>query len=168
MRYELDLIYELCREIGLSARMLAGRLRYAPYAGCQRVEVDLGQGAVLCFQNSDHEPDCLIGFLTLGPCGAANDNRNAEDYEFGGVDWHTHFDHLTFTDARGYYVKLDYLDLVVGLKEGRILICEREVEGRTADRSLIHSEYADFRYHQEGERIVVRRAVTHPAETSRT
>ena len=174
MRYELDLIHELCREIGLSARMVAGRLRYAPYAGCHRVEVDLGQGAVLCFQNSDHEPDCLIGFLTLGPRGGANDNRSAEDYEFTGVDWHTHFGKFTFTDARGHYVELDYLDLAVGLKEGRVLVCEREVEGRTADRLrwptrwLIHSEYADFRDLQEGERIVVRRAVTHPAETSRT
>ena len=45
MRYELNLIYQLCREIGWSARMVAD----------QRVGVDLGQGAVLCFQNSEHE-----------------------------------------------------------------------------------------------------------------
>ena len=156
MRYELDLIYELCREIGLSARMVAD----------QRVEVDLGQGAVLCFQNPEHEPDGIMGFPALG---GANDNRNAEGEEFSGMYfWHAHGNHLTFADGRGYYVKLDYLDLVVGLKEGRVLICEQEVEGRTVDRWLIHSEYTDFRDLQEGERIIVRRAVTHPAETSRT
>jgi hypothetical protein len=43
------------------------------------------------------------------------------------------------------------------------------VEDRTLDRLLTHSEYNDeFKYLQGGERIVVRRAVTHPAEGSRT
>jgi hypothetical protein len=43
------------------------------------------------------------------------------------------------------------------------------VEHRTVDRWPTHSEYNDeFNYLQGGERIVVRRAVTHPAEGSRT
>ena len=165
MRYELDLIYQLCHEIGLLARMVADQRVGAN----QRVEVDLGQGAVLCFQNSEHEADCLIGFLHDRIAEGEEfhqDNRNAEGYEFPGIDWHAH-GNLTFADARGYCVKLDYLDLVVGLQEGRVLICEREVEGRTY-RWLIHSEYTGFRDIQAGERIIVRRAVTHPAETSRT
>jgi hypothetical protein len=53
MRYDLELAHTLCREIGLSARVAAG----------DRVEVDLGQGAILCFQNADRDEDCLIGFL---------------------------------------------------------------------------------------------------------
>jgi hypothetical protein len=127
MRYDLDFVSQMCRECGLSARM-----------DDQRIEVDLGQGAILCFQNAVLDEDCLIGFL--------------------GTPWHYHGD-CVFADARGYHVELDYLDIIVALKEGRVLVCERQVEGRTVDRWLIHSKYNDeFEYIQEGEQIVVRRA----------
>ena len=129
MRYDLNLVYDLCRETGFSVRM----------AGDQRVEVDLGQGAVLCFKNAEREEDSLIGFL--------------------GTAWHVH-DRLVFVGARGHYVELDYLDLIVGLKEGRVLVCELEFESRTVDRWLTHSEYNDeFKQLEDGERIVVRRAM---------
>ena len=136
MRYDLELITQLCREVGLSARTEAG----------QRVDVDLGQGAILCFQNAEREEDCLIGFLRM--------------------PWHTH-DDLMFADGRGNYVELDYLNLLTGLKEGRVLVCEREVAGRTVDRWLVHSEYNDeFKYLAEGERIIVRRPTIQTAETN--
>src|SRR6478736_126227 len=107
MRYDLDLVDQLCREIGLLVHM-----------DIDRVEIDLGRGAVLCFENAEREQDCLIGFL--------------------GMPWHTH-DNLMFADARSD-IELDYLDLLTGLKEGRVLVCEREVEGRTVDRWLVHNE----------------------------
>ena len=98
--------------------------------------------AVLCFQNAEKDEDCLIGFK--------------------GTPWHTH-DNLMLADAHGNYVELNYLDLVTGLKEGRVLVSEREVDGRLVDRWLIHSEFNDeFRYLEEGERIVVRRATARP------
>lgn len=53
MRYDLDLIGTLCDEIGLSTRMKTD----------QRIEIDLGEDAILCFQNAAREEDCLIGFL---------------------------------------------------------------------------------------------------------
>ena len=138
MRYDLELITQLCREIGLSALTEVD----------QRIEVDLGQGAILCFQNADREEDCLIGFA--------------------GTPWHTH-DNLMFDGARGYYIELDYLNLLTGLKEGRVLVCEREVKGRTVDRWLIHSEYNnEFKYLEEDERIIVRRATIQVAEINRT
>ena len=138
MRYDLDLVNQLCREIGLPASMNTD----------SRVEIDLGRGAVLCFQNEEREEDCLIGFL--------------------GMAWHTH-DDLMFVDARGNYVNLDYLNLLTGLKEGRVLVCEREMQGRTLDRWLVHSEYNDeFKYLEEGERIIVRRATIQAAETNNT
>jgi hypothetical protein len=137
MRYDLDLIRQLCSEVGLSV-----------LAGDRRVEVDLGQGAVLCFQNAEREEDCLIGFLD--------------------TPWHTH-DNLMFTGARGHYIELDYLDLVVALREGRVLVCERFVDGRVADRWLIHRDYNDeFKYMEEGEQIVVRRATTNAARTQQS
>ncbi|MBR0827465.1 hypothetical protein JQ596_18220 [Bradyrhizobium manausense] len=128
MRYDLDLVNQLCREIGLVVRL----------DNDHRIEVDLGRDAVLCVENAEREEDCLIGFL--------------------GMPWHTH-DNLMFADARGNYIELDYLDLLTGLKEGRILVCEREAKGRTVDIWLVHSEYNDeLKYLEEGERIIVRRA----------
>jgi hypothetical protein len=111
MRYDLELVSQLCREIGLSAR--AGE--------DQCVEVDLGHGAILCFQNAERVEDCLVGFPDIG--------------------WHFH-DNLLFADAHGG-IEFDYLDLLTGLKEGTVLICELEVDGRTRYRQLIHSEYND-------------------------
>jgi hypothetical protein len=129
MRYDLDLVNRLCREIGLIVvRQDADR----------RLEIDLGRNALLCFQNAEREEDCLIGVV--------------------GVPWHVH-DNLMFVDARGNYIELDYLNLLTGLKEGRVLICERELNGQTVDRWLVHSEYNDeFKYLNEDERINVRRA----------
>jgi hypothetical protein len=128
MRYDFALVRQLCREIGLIVRLDTNH----------RIEVDLGRDAVLCFQNAEHEEDCLIGFF--------------------GMPWHVH-DNLIFVDARGNYIEIDYLDLLTGLKEGRILVCEREVKGRTVDIGLVHSEYNDeLKYLEEGERIIVRRA----------
>jgi hypothetical protein len=107
------------------------------------VKVDVGEGTVLCFKNAESEDDCLIGFE--------------------GTPWHTHGD-LMFADARGNYVELDYLELVVSLKEGRVLICERQVDGRIVDQWLIHHEYNDeFKDIQAGERITARRAIACPA-----
>lgn len=66
-----------------------------------------------------------------------------------------------FADARGYCVELDYLDVVVGLKDGRVLICEQLMQDRITDRWLTHHECNDeFKYLKEDERLVVRRAMT--------
>ena len=130
MRYDLELVSQFCREIGLLASPPSGQV----------VEVDLGQGAVLYFENAAHaEDDCAIGFV--------------------GVASHFHGD-PSFMDARGNHIEMDYLDLLIGLKDGSVLICELEVDGRTSERWLIHSKYNDeFGYMQEGERIIVRRAI---------
>jgi hypothetical protein len=128
MRYDLDLLSDFCREIGLAARLTDE----------QSLEVLMGDGAILCFQNDDREEDCLLGFL--------------------GTPWHTHWD-LTFANAQGCHIEVDSLDLLTGLKSGQVLICERHVAGQPLDRWLIHSEYNDeFQYLGETERITVRRA----------
>lgn len=128
MRYDLDLVNQLCREIGLIVRL----------HNEHHIEVDLGRDAILCVQNAEREEDCLIGFF--------------------GMPWHTH-DNLMFADAHGNYIELDYLDLLTGLEDGRVLVCEREVKGQTVDIWLVHSEYNDeFKYLEESERIIVRRA----------
>ena len=128
MRYDINVIHELCGEIGLSSRM----------EGDERVEIDLGLGAVLCFLNDEKDDDCLMGFLD--------------------VPWHTHGG-MMFADAQGYFVELEYLDVVIGLKDGHVLVCELIVNDRVVDRWLTHYKCNDeFGYMEVGERIVVRRA----------
>jgi hypothetical protein len=143
MSYDLDQLQQLCREIGLPARII----------DVHRLGIDLGEGAVLCFQNAESEADCLIGFPA--------DVR-------GTFAWHLH-DPIQFGDHRGY-IELCYLDLVVALKEGRLLVCERQTDGQVVDRWLAHHEYIDanfdFQQLEEGERIIVRRATTNVGRTS--
>lgn len=62
MRYDLDLLNEFCRELGLSSRL----------TGTSSLEVSLGHETVLCFQNAELDEDCLMGFV--------------------GTPWHTHGD----------------------------------------------------------------------------
>jgi hypothetical protein len=92
MSYDLNLVQQLCREIGLSAQTI----------DIHHLGVDLGEGAVLRFQNAQSEEDCLVGFPA--------DVR-------GKYAWHIH-DPIQFGDHRGY-IQLCYLDLIVALKEGR-------------------------------------------------
>jgi len=139
MSYDLNLVQQLCREIGLSARII----------DVDHVDVDLGEGAVLRFQNAEREADCLIGFPT--------DVR-------GKYAYHLH-DPIQF-GVHGGSIEVDYLDLVVALKEGRVLVCERQMDDRIVDRWLAHHEYIDFQQLEEGEHIIVRRATTNVGSTS--
>jgi hypothetical protein len=138
MRYDFDLICQLCGELGLSAHLRDERC----------VEVDLGPSGLLCFQNAEDDKHCLIGFR--------------------GTPWHTH-DDLTFVDGRGHYIELDYLDLLTGLADGRVLVCERLQEGKLLDRWPIHRGYNDvFKYMDAGEQITVRRVVTNAPHASQS
>jgi hypothetical protein len=129
MRFDLDLVAQLSHEVGLWACTISD----------QRVDVDLGHGTILTFQNDERDEHCLFGILDS--------------------PWHVH-DKLMSADPRGYHVELDYLDVLTGLAEGRILICEQQSDGKTLEISLIHSEYNDeFRHLAENERLIVRRAV---------
>ena len=129
MRYDLDTLEEFCGEIGLDAQM----------ADNLSLQVLLGGGAVLCFQNAARDEDCLVGFLDC--------------------PWHFHGDDLEFSDHHGHFVVLDLLNLLSGLCSGDVLICEHEVSGRLADRWLVHKIYNDELEHLKlGERLIVRRA----------
>jgi hypothetical protein len=128
VRYDLKLVHELCGELGLRSQVIPG----------DSVEVDLGGEAVLCFINSEHEKDCLVGFKD--------------------TPWHFH-DGLCFADARGHVTELNYLDVLTALKEGKVLVCEQRKSGSLTDRSLVHSEFNDeLRYMQDGDELRIWRA----------
>jgi len=128
MRYEADLIQELCRSLGFPTAAVP-----------DGVDVELDDGAVLEFVNADREDDSLVGFE--------------------GGQWHFHGD-LVCSDGRSK-VELGYLDLLTGLADGTVLICESWVGGELRDRSLVHRDLVDgFRFLEPGEEIRFRRART--------
>lgn len=130
MRYELELIHQLSSELELPCNVTD-----------ERAEVTLGQGVVLCFQNSERQEDCLIGFK--------------------GTPWHAH-DDIAFEDGLGNSIELNYLDLVSGLKDGSVFICERWKDREAIDRWLIHRDCNDLKnelkYMSEYEELRVFRA----------
>ena len=127
MRYDLTLIHELCGEIGLPSTLRSP----------EELAIELAGGVVLCFQNSDKEEDCLVGFE--------------------GTPWHTH-DDFQFADHHGYHISMNYFDVVAAIPEGKILVGELWNCDRLVDRWLIHRDYVDeFRHMEEGDEVRIRR-----------
>ena len=101
------------------------------------VEIESRGGAILLFQNYESEDDCAIGFTT--------------------TTWHAHGD-LMFVDGRGNYVEVDSLDILTGLKNGSLLICELWRDDQLCDRWLIDRDYHDELKHLgKGEKIKIYR-----------
>jgi len=100
------------------------------------VLVELETGVELVFLNWPDEDDCLMGI--------------------SGTDWHTHGS-LTCADRHGHYVELTYLDVLTGLADGTVLLCELWRSDGLADRWIGHKDFLDdFRYMEKGEEIRVR------------
>jgi hypothetical protein len=51
MRYDLELVFQLCQEVGLPAT-----------SSPDEVEIELAAGVILVFQNAERDSDCLVGF----------------------------------------------------------------------------------------------------------
>lgn len=101
------------------------------------IDLVLEPGVVLVFQNLSGPNDSLVGFEGFG--------------------WHFH-GALQCSDKHGHFVELSYLDIITGLADGTVLVCELVVDGRPRDRWLVHRDYLDeFRYMDAGEEIRVRR-----------
>ena len=127
MRYDLDMIGDLCRELGL--RTVA--------RSSNEVAVELEEGVVLRFVNGEREEDSLVGFE--------------------GGEWHYHDDFMC-SDRHGFHIELGYMDVLTGLADGEVLLCEQWVRGELRERSLVHRDYVDeFRYMEEDEEIRIRR-----------
>lgn len=138
MKYDLDLIQELCSELSLR---VAAR-------SSNKVAVELDEGTVLIFINAELEEDSLIGF------------------EGGG--WHYH-DDLTCWNGHGSSIELDYFDVLTGLADGSVLICERWADGQLHERTLVHRDYVnEFRFLRVGEEIRIRRAPSPKTTTEKS
>jgi hypothetical protein len=124
MRYDLELVFQLCQEIGLRATSSA-----------DEVAIELAAGVRLLFRNAERDVDCLVGFE--------------------GTNWHCHGG-FTFIGGHGYYIEMDYLNVVTGLADGTVLVCERTKLNEVTDRWLIHKDFnSEFQYMNLGEHITV-------------
>ncbi len=101
-----------------------------------RLEVELLPGAILCFVNLDPPGDSLIGFKDS--------------------PWHVHGG-FVFSDGR-HYIEATAEEMVLGLADGSVLVCERWENGEFRERWLEHREYlTELSKLQAGEEIRVGR-----------
>lgn len=106
MQYDLELIADLCREVGFPVLPSPEN----------SVRVDLGSSVCLEFVNWPDKDDCLLGFPDTG--------------------WHTHDDLLLVT--RDHCERsFDQMDVITGLANGKLLICEKRSNGTIEDRELV-------------------------------
>jgi hypothetical protein len=61
---------------------------------------------------------------------------------FSETKWHAH-DTIMFTDKNGYYIELNYLEILEGISNGSILIIEEYDTEILLDRYLAHQDYFD-------------------------
>ena len=100
------------------------------------LKVELEPSVILCFVNSEKEKDCLVGFE--------------------GTPWHTHGTFL-FGDSEST-LEMDYVDVLLALSKGEVVICERLIAGQVKDRWLAHSKYNDeLEDLEKGQEIRIRR-----------
>lgn len=126
MLYEITLIDELCREIGLRSVV----------ADSNQVSIEVEDNVVLNFLNIEDEDDCVAGF--------------------DGTPWHIHGG-IEFASRNGRYVELEYLDILSGLADGTVLICDRWITGELKDRWLVHKDFVnEFEYMECGEELRIR------------
>ncbi len=99
------------------------------------VKVMLEEDIYLFFENIE-EDDCIIGFE--------------------GTPWHFHGD-IQFCDGRGYYLDVNYIDIITEIINGTILVCENWMNDKLEDRYLIHNELNDeFKYMRPTEKIIIK------------
>jgi hypothetical protein len=134
MAYDLALLADQCSKLGWYAT--------TPSAG--RLAIALDSGTTLLFVND-----------------VGDDGDNSVGFD--GYGWHTHGGPI-FSDSRGFYVELEYTDILPGLADKTLLICELWQRGKLSDRWLIHRDYvSDLNYMQDGDEVRIR-----PVHTSST
>lgn len=81
---------------------------------------------------------------------------------------HWHGDLSLFVEPGHSPAEFNCLDVVAGIKDGSLLVCETWRKGVLHGRELVHRDFVDeFRWIPEGEEIRIRRAVPPRRELSR-
>lgn len=132
MHYDLVLIAELCTDLGFAHESVLE----------ESVTVALELGTKLRFENfangQDASDGCVVGF------------EGTPSHSHGDLDFY----------ARGQQVELNALEVLWGIADGTVLICERWTQGKLADRWLVHKDFVEeFQHLDPGEEIRVRRVL---------
>ena len=127
MQYDLALLADQCSKFGWVSTL----------KGADQLGVSLEPETTLLFANLHEEgEDTFIGFE--------------------GFTWHTHGG-LMFSDPRGFYIELEYTDVLPGLADKSLLVCELWVRGALSDRWLTHRDYvSDLKHMQDGDEVRIR------------
>jgi hypothetical protein len=147
MPYDLDLVREQCNEVGLNSELI----------NSDTVAIRLADDITLRFQNN---------VTTHQLNGPVIDDDALIDLG-DDTPWHTHGHEFQFADPRGYYVSMDYLDLIAGIASGKILIAELWTKDKLKERWLIHRDYNnEFDYLEIDDEIRVRRIFPSEQQTA--
>lgn len=135
MLYDLKLLHEFCQELGFTSY----------FSSDEKLEIKFSEYCVLIFwnnYNSNGSDECIMGFKIEDSGRMFN--------------WHVHGG-IMFSDGI-QYIEMDALDILAGLKDGTVLICEIWREGKFDNRLLMHHKitklFADM---DKGEEIKVLR-----------
>ena len=136
MRYDLDILNEFCREIGLNARMRDN----------SSLEVFLGDETILCFQNAELDEDCLMGFA------------NTPWHTHGDLEFSDHHGHFVELDPLNLLSGLCSGDVLICEQEVSGNLIDRWLVHK-----VYHDE---FQHLMPGERLIVRPAGCAEAATT--
>lgn len=136
--YDLDLVHEQCREVGLKSE----------FENTDLLVIHLTDDIKLRFENN----------VTTHQFGRPSIEDDSLIDLGDDSDWHTRVQDFEFADPRGHYVSVHYLDLVAGIASGEILIAEMWNRNRLKERWPIHRDYNDeFDYLEKDDEVRVRR-----------
>lgn len=107
------------------------------FGNLNELEIEMSPGIIFIFKNIENEDDNAFGFQD--------------------TPWHSH-DKLSLMVGDDSYIELNDIEIIVGIKEGNVLLCEQYVNGILTDRWLRHkNEKDDNKYIEAGEEIRIRR-----------
>jgi hypothetical protein len=115
MHYDLELLHEFCQELGFPSSISSN----------EKLEIKFSEHCVLVFWNykSDgSEAECIMGFKIEGFDESFNSHIHGNIVFSNGIN----------------YVEMNPLDILAGLKDGTVLICEVWRKGELDDRTLMH------------------------------
>jgi len=145
--YDLDLVHEQCKEVGLKSE----------FENSDLLVIHLTDDIKLRFENN---------ITTHQSNGSVIEDDSLVDLG-DDSDWHTHVHDFEFVDPRGHYVSMHYLDLIVGIASGEILIAELWNKDRLKERWPIHRDYNnEFDYLEKDDEIRVRRIFPSKQQTA--
>jgi len=86
-----------------------------------------------------------------------NDIEESSSRVHFGFGWHNH-DEFIFSNSRGDYVEIDYIELLDGLMTGSILICSHYTGNTLVDRFPVYRENFEIdKYIKEDEEFRIKR-----------